>query len=501
MTSIVDYFDTDYVAVSVSVSLDGLLDVQLDVTAANAIMFSDVFVVAERIMILSANGTFKKKCFKNYDSVFIKLSSKFYKLELLVFRLVKASCLVLSKDFALLLSIWDRLDSNGTAEVKSLFLLGSIFDDIHSGLAKAKKSYCFFKLLEFKHAKESYIKWAITSRIESFELDKGCTIRSVLEHFFCKMVLDHLVVSDELVLKPDLVKFKIDEIMKNWTRKCEMVFDISDDWTHQYQPLEYVFNNAFSNVMCLIGFDNMFVVVLNLFDGKAAGLSGISNELWKHCNNSVLDMFLVFLNLCLISHKILSKDLSDRISLACSTYNILHEDNFFVLRGTTMQSPIFAIGSVKCLRRNLVKIKMCDKFIRFFGSIYNGHVNKVMTDFGLTDGYHVHNGLDQEEVKRQKSVCSYRLNSHFVFKSNQAESQTGLTLFFIADAFIDDTIWIGSSQTTTQYILNIAREFFRFNNISINNNKTVAIFINCWVSNSYLTVSGLPISVAKKGEP
>ncbi|KAG9301645.1 hypothetical protein G9A89_016715 [Geosiphon pyriformis] len=47
------------------------------------------------------------------------------------------------------------------------------------------------------------------------------------------MVLDHLVVKNELILEPDLVKTKIDMIMKGWTRK--------------HNSLEYVFDDAFSN--------------------------------------------------------------------------------------------------------------------------------------------------------------------------------------------------------------------------------------------------------------
>ncbi|KAG9284325.1 hypothetical protein G9A89_007480 [Geosiphon pyriformis] len=109
------------------------------------------------------------------------------------------------------------------------------------------------------------------------------------------------------------------------------------------------------------------------------------------------------------------------------------------------------------LRRSLVRIKMCDRFIKFFGSIHNGRVNRVMTDFGLTNGYCVYDGLDQEEVfspflwrifydsllckvKRQESVCGYRLNSHFISKTGQVDLQAGLTSFLTAGAFVDDTI-------------------------------------------------------------
>ncbi|KAG9284980.1 hypothetical protein G9A89_009790 [Geosiphon pyriformis] len=236
-----NFFDTDHKAVSISVGLGGLLNTRLslihkqankdywkfdvkdanelkwaefrDDMAANAFMFSDAFVVAEKfsdldvmwniirkIMILSAGGTFMKKWFKDFNNVFNKVSSRFHKLELLVFKL-------------------NRLDSVGTSLVKSFFLSGSGFDGICSELAKVRKSYHSSKMLESKCAEESHIRQAIENRIESFELDKSCTIRSVLEHSFHKVVLDHLVVNGELVLELELVKSKVNGIIEGWTRR------------------------------------------------------------------------------------------------------------------------------------------------------------------------------------------------------------------------------------------------------------------------------------------
>ncbi|KAG9307793.1 hypothetical protein G9A89_023358 [Geosiphon pyriformis] len=160
---------------------------------------------------------------------------------------------------------------------------------------------------------------------------------------------------------------------------------------------------------------------------------------------------------------------------------------------------------------------MCDRFIRFFGSIHNGHVNRVITDFGLTDGYCVHNGLDQGkvfspllwcifydsllcEVKRQNSVYGYRLNSNFISRTGRVDPQAGLSSFLAAGTFVNDTIWVGSSQAAIQRILDVANEFFRFNDISVNNDKTVAIPINCQVLDPHLTISGVPIFIAKRGE-
>ncbi|KAG9297570.1 hypothetical protein G9A89_007645 [Geosiphon pyriformis] len=545
-----DYFNTNHKTVYVSVELGGLLDKYniknaskikwsefRNATAANAVMFLDEFVAAKqffdldaiwdivcKIMVLLAGKTFKKKWFKSFNCVFNKVSSRFHKLELLVSKLVKTS----------------RLDSVGTLPMKSLFLSGTSFDAIRSGLAKVRKSYCSSKLLESKHAEESSIRRAIERRIESFEIDKGHTIRSVLECPFCKVVLDHLVNSGELVLESELVKSKVDGIMEGWTRKHKVASNISGDWARQFWPLDHVFNGAFSDVIYLIGYKEMFGVILNLPNRKVAGLSGITNELWKHYNKSVLDMLLReawvsiipksyewkgvltnirFIALIKTARKVLSKILSDRISLACSTFNVLCGNNFSVLKSMSTQLSIFAIGSNmrkaydfvgwEHLKRSLIRIKMCDKFIRFFGSIYNDYTNRVMTDFGLTDDYHVHNGLDQREVflpllwhifydsllckiKRQESICGYRLIFYFISKTGRMKFQAGLTLFLAT---------ISSSQAATQHIFNVASDFFCLNDISINNDKTVTIPINCRVAAPYLTISNMPISIAKRDEP
>ncbi|KAG9293633.1 hypothetical protein G9A89_018970 [Geosiphon pyriformis] len=501
MTDVLEYFDTDHKAVTVSVGLGGLLDVHLSslckqvnkdhwkfdvkgaddlkwcefkaALAANTTVLLDAFDVAQRFldldelwdiicktMIFLADVSFKKKWFKDYDSVFTKVSFRFHKLELLVFKL------------------W---------------------------------------------AEKSCIKQAVDNRMESFELNKGCTIRNVLEHSFCKVVLDHLIMDNELILEPKLVKSKVNEIIEGWTWKCRVGSDFSDNWSCQYKPLDYVFDGTFSDVMCIIGFDEMLVVVSNLPNEKAAVSFGYAFGALELLLEGVLTNTHL-IALIETAHKILFKILSNRISSACSKFDVLRGDNFSVLKGTTTQFPIFAIGSVveDALEKNqelwlvlqnmhkaydsVVRIKICDRFIRFFGGIHNSCINRVITDFGLTNEYHVHDGLNQGEVflpflwcifydlllcevKQQESVCGYRLNFHFISKTGWAESHAELTSFFAADAF-----------ATTQYILNIVSEFFEFNDISINNNKTMAIFINCQVESPYLTVSGLPISIAKKGK-
>ncbi|KAG9293367.1 hypothetical protein G9A89_007613, partial [Geosiphon pyriformis] len=550
-----EFFDTNYWAVFVD--LGGLLDVQLNslhkqknfenAMLANAVMFSNKFAafvkfldldaiwnVVCKIMVLLANEVFKKKWFKSFDDVFTKEFSRYHKLELLVSKIVKTSCEESIVNFESLMKCWVSLDSVGALAIQSIMDSGTGFDRVCFALCGARKAYHMSKLAEFCRTKEATIRAAIDKRMKSFEINKNHTIRNMLKCLFRKVVFNHLVVDNELVLKPNLVKSKIDVIMEGWTRKHQVVDNVSGNWCCQYQPLDYVFDKAFSGVMCSIEFDELFGVVSFMPDDKAAGLLGISNEFWKHCNKAVLNMLLVLLNSCLsdkskgvlmntqpialieMAYKIFSKILSDRILLtllpevfACSTFNVLCGDNFSVLKNISTQSPIFAIGLViedaleknrklwlvlqnmkkaynlvgwKHLEKNLVRIKMCSKKV-FFSLLWCIFYDPLLC-----------------KIKCQESVYKYKLNSHFISKNGCAESWAELSSFFAAGTFVDNTIWVGSNRNTTQHILDIASEFFQINNIFINNDKTVAILINSRVSNPSLSISGSPISIAKKGE-
>ncbi|KAG9284122.1 hypothetical protein G9A89_022896 [Geosiphon pyriformis] len=161
----------------------------------------------------------------------------------------------------------------------------------------------------------------------------------------------------------------------------------------------------------------------------------------------------VFMNTCSIvlietARKILSKIFLNRIFFVCSKFNVLRGDNFSVLKDMTTQSPIFTIGLVikNALEKNhklesLVRIKMCNKFIWFFGNIHNGQC--IFYDLLLC------------EVKRQKSVYGYKLDSHFMTKTGCSKSWAGLTSFFTAGAFVNNTIWVqaeGKSASVVSFV-------------------------------------------------
>ncbi|KAG9300871.1 hypothetical protein G9A89_015327 [Geosiphon pyriformis] len=95
----------------------------------------------------------------------------------------------------------------------------------------------------------------------------------------------------------------------------------------------------------------------------------------------------------------------------------------------------------------------------------------------------------KKAIKRHEHLCGYRIDTRFVAKFGKIETVEGKTSFLAAGAF-----------ASTQYILNIASKFFEVNDISINNNKMVAILINQGIKNALLLINGLPILIAKKNE-
>ncbi|KAG9293087.1 hypothetical protein G9A89_016449 [Geosiphon pyriformis] len=187
--------------------------------------------------------------------------------------------------------------------------------------------------------------------------------------------------------------------------------------------------------------------------------------------------------------------------------NFLHNGEVLLVH----QIPIL----VRKLRRLAKIIRGLDGY-RFYASslllIYDGDIqNPREIDIRIIDFAHCTSGNDYapEDIHYSPSHsgfdAGYLLGVKNLVKSFELiyRDHTGILLKdntegdVFSDIRDDD---LSDSQTATQHILNVASDFFHLNDISINNNKTVAIPINCQVTASYLTISGLPISIAKKDE-
>ncbi|KAG9286753.1 hypothetical protein G9A89_012303 [Geosiphon pyriformis] len=388
-----------------------------------------------------------------------------------------------------LFDVWSTLNNKRASKVCTMF-----------NNSKSRKSI-LQHLSKSRVAKDILIRKAINKCIENFSSNKGHMIKNVLERLFKKVVLNYLIVNDELILELKEIKFTVDVIIEKWTRKQVASNSLPVCWSNQYVPLSYIYDNAFSDIIKVIGLDEFLLVIKELSNRKAVGISGIPNELWKHEDTQILSGLLDILNMCLklgapydwkdtltnirpialveTARKILSKVFSDRISLACSKFNVLCKDNFSVLRGMSTQTLIFIIGSIieNALKKNK-ELWLSD------GPI----CETVIMDFSLIDGYTVHDKLNQGkkifydslfcEIKRHKQLCGYRLNLKFFMKSSKANPKSNRTFFFVVGVFINNTIWVRNCLAATQHILDIINEFFLINNIAINMNKMIIIPIN-----------------------
>ncbi|KAG9306308.1 hypothetical protein G9A89_018191 [Geosiphon pyriformis] len=515
-----DFFDMDHNVVVISVGLGELLDVQLNglckqankdhwkfkiknadstgwscfrnCSSVRILIIKNRFFAAavghnldvmwlllEGALVDFVDKVFFRLWFSDFQCSKNKWSSKFLGLELLVAKIVKRLKFDDTFGFNYLVEKWSILDADKALVLRNMVHANQKMIDVFKYLSIVRKGYRKSKMYELKLAQETSIRAAIEKHMEKFCSDKGSMIKSVLNRPFWKVVLDHLVVDNKLVLDPDGIRLN-------------------------YVLLDYVRDNAFFGVMDAISMSKLLVVVGGLPDGKATVLIIPKLYDWDGILTNTHPIVLIE-----IARKILSKILSDQIFFTCSKFGVLCGDNFSVLKDTSTQVLVFAVGSVvedafeknkklwlvlqnMCkvydsvswhyLKTSLWHIKMCNRFIKFFGSIYKDKINRVITNFGLSNSYKVHDDLDQSEVF---SLLLWRifydsLLCKFVAKLGRVESSGGMSSFFVTGAFVDDTIW---------YALDIANEFFSINDISINSVKVASLNIN-----------GQPISIAKKAK-
>ncbi|KAG9288216.1 hypothetical protein G9A89_020522 [Geosiphon pyriformis] len=293
--SVSNFFDTNHNAILVLIGLSGFLNVHLNslnCTSAKLLVIVNKFsgtefcgdinaiwAILEKIMMESANKVFSRHWFSKFQCLRNKHSSKFFGLELLVAKVVRKFSSDNMPKVDCLVKIWSTLDDSKAhiftnvlcSEIKSVVVL--------KHLSLACKKYRKSKMHESRLAEEAFIRKAITEHMKNFCSNKDSMIRSILEQFFCKVVLNHLVVDDGLVLKLEKIKLSINKIIEDWTKKHTVFSVLPDYWAYQYAPLAYVRDDAFSNVMCTVSINKLLLVVGGLLDGKATGLSSIPNKL------------------------------------------------------------------------------------------------------------------------------------------------------------------------------------------------------------------------------
>ncbi|KAG9303176.1 hypothetical protein G9A89_001792 [Geosiphon pyriformis] len=202
ISSVSDFFDTDHNAVLVSVDLDGFLDSRLnserkqvnkdkwkfkikdtdankwlyfrecslDRFLGNIVLFNNAKVngdldamwrILKDVVFYSADKVFSRRWFSKFDCSKNKLSLKFFRLELLVAKLMKCLSLGQVSDAAHFLKVWSDLDSKRISKVCTMFDDNVSRVSILQHLSRIKKLYRKFKYYESRVARDISIRRAI----------------------------------------------------------------------------------------------------------------------------------------------------------------------------------------------------------------------------------------------------------------------------------------------------------------------------------------------------
>src|ERR1041385_426947 len=135
--------------------------------------------------------------------------------------------------------------------------------------------------------------------------------------------------------------------------------------------------------------------------------------------------------------------------------------------------------NIYMLEKAMLRLKLPQNFIEIIK-------NRVFTVHGLTDPYDVLIGIDQREVISPLLWCIYYdpllvevqsrqlgYNLSHTYRQNlyDPSSTTTESINIPALAYMDDTNWISGSEQNMASILTIAKEFFSFTNILVNDFK------------------------------
>src|SRR6201988_2830769 len=140
-------------------------------------------------------------------------------------------------------------------------------------------------------------------------------------------------------------------------------------------------------------------------------------------------------------------------------------------------------------RHALYRLSLPQPIINILTDLLNNRQNEVITNFGLTDSYQVQNDIDQEETITPLLWRIYydplitHIHSTFPGYSISTSWSTNLKNSTTSNletncsvlAYMDDTLWIASSQEELANILLTAESFYNMANIKVNPTKSILL--------------------------
>jgi hypothetical protein len=146
-------------------------------------------------------------------------------------------------------------------------------------------------MIEEDKNRSDTLKFYINKRCDDLITNQKGMISSILERKHRKIVLDRVLVEKngmkELIVDPEQIDEHINEHFQKVAGGINELKVLNNTWKRQYTPKENISERWYDSVMSPPTFDEWKRVLLDLPNGKAAGPSGISNEMLKHLGNEM----------------------------------------------------------------------------------------------------------------------------------------------------------------------------------------------------------------------
>src|SRR6185437_7590321 len=140
----------------------------------------------------------------------------------------------------------------------------------------------------------------------------------------------------------------------------------------------------------------------------------------------------------------------------------------------------------------LRRIKIPEIVITLLINLFQNRKTKIITAYGLSDILTAADGIDQGEVISpllwrifyDPLLCriaedqSLGYTMDVKWPTGNLDTYITYSLRTAGLAYVDDTVWIGHSQSNAQKIVDISSEFFHFNDLDINGFKSFVLVIN-----------------------
>ncbi|CAB4442142.1 unnamed protein product [Rhizophagus irregularis] len=373
--------------------------------------------------------------------------------------------------------------------------------------------------IKMQEYNEEQIKNFVQKRCEDFTDNKKAMINSIAECEIRTIVLDQIVhetpAGTILVTDPNEIKKLTNDHFQLCPGAVNQDKPIPNQWKNQYEPLSYIDQDIYKNIMDPSYWDEWIQSVSELPNGKATSSSGISNEMIKYLSDEMQQVLFKIVCSCFKLQEIPSawKLANVRLSNIFIQHKVLRGNQFAGLPHSSTFNPIRILNdiiqdakeekknlwilsqdlfkaydrvNIHILRKAMVRLHIPDNLFELVLSLFTNRKNSVFTPHGNTDPYNVLIGIDQGKVISPLLWCIYYdpllcevesrslgYNLQATYKDNIYDLEHNIINQQISSmAYMDDTQWLSESKDNLEKILEIADDFYNFTDIQVNKQKS-----------------------------